>query len=150
MMASPDLAGFREAQATLRAQFGEDVPFFKPLPKTWPPGTPLDPETEAPYDPMIAATASGWASAVAKCSVVARPLGLSRRGVEFDVNTTAVGVFEEGMIVLICGYEEWHAAGLDDATEVEVHAERYLIAQTEQDQLGPGEPERMLAYCQQK
>lgn len=76
-------------------------------------------------------------------------MGLSRRGVENDVQQTAVGNIEEGTIVLIVGYEEWHDADLDEATEVIVHGERYEIAQTEQDQLGPGEPERMLAYCTQ-
>jgi hypothetical protein len=146
----PDLQGFRDAQATLRAKFGEPVPFFTPQAKTYPPGTPLDPETEEPYDPMILPTASGWAVASATASIVARPLGLSRRGVDADIDVTAVGIFEEGTVVLIVGYEEWHAANLDEATECEVHNERYEIVQTEEDQLGPGEPERMLAYCQQK
>lgn len=148
-MEAADLAGFRDAQVRLRQQFGEPVPFFTPQPATYASGVVMDPESGVPMDPTIPALSSGFASAVVTASVVARPLGLSRRGVEYDVAQTAFGNLEEGTIVLIVGYDEWEAANLDAATEVEVHDERYEIEQTEQDQLGPGEPERMLAYCAQ-
>ena len=145
---SPDLEGFREAQATLRSQFGEDVPFFTPTETTYDPSVPLDPETGTPYDPTIAPTASGFASAVVRASVVYRPMGLSRRGIEDDVQTTAVGNLEEGQIVLIVDPDDYEAE-LTEATECEVHEERYLLGQVDFDRLGEGPYHRVIMYAEQ-
>lgn len=148
-----DLEGFREAQATLREQFGQAVPFFIPQAETYDSSVPLDPETGKPYDPTIAPTASGVASAVVNANVVNRPMGLSKRGVEDDIRQTAVGAFEEGVVVLIVGQEDFDE-DLLDATEFEVNNERYEITQHEEDRMGPGapsgEPDRHLFWGAQK
>lgn len=150
----PDLEGFRGAQAKLRAEFGEDIPFFAPTGTTYPPGTPLDPESGEPYDPTILPTASGFASASVRCNVVSRPLGLSRRGIDTDAQITAIGNLEEGQVVLITGYEDYHddslAIDLDDATECIVHGERYVLGMRDEDQLGDGDPARVLIWADQK
>lgn len=153
-MPTPDLEGFADAQARLRAGFGEPVPFFAPTGTTYPPGTPVDPESGEPYDPTVLPTASGFASAAVNCNIVSRPMGLSRRGIDTDVNTTAIGNLEEGQVVLIVGYDDYHddelAIDLDDATEFVVHNERYLISQRDDDQLGDGPPMRVLVWGDQK
>lgn len=146
---SPDLEGFRQASATMRAKLGEDIPFFTPTTTTWDPSVPIDPETGEPYDPTIAPTASGWASAVVRASIVYRPLGMSRRGVEQDIRATAVGRLESGDIVLIVDPDEYEAE-LTEATEAEVHGERYELGQVDYDQMGDGPPHRVLIYGEQK
>lgn len=152
MAVVPDLEGFRDAQAKLRADFGEDIPFFVPSATTWPIGTPIDPESNVPYDPTILPTASGFASASVRSSVVFRPLGLSRRGVADDVKQTEVGRFEAGELALIVGYDDFVANGLDEATEAIVHDERYVINTFDYDRLGedPDGYHRVIIYLDQK
>ena len=50
---TPDLQGFRDAQSELRQLFGQDITFQAKAAATWPLGTPIDPETNEPYDPTI-------------------------------------------------------------------------------------------------
>lgn len=144
----PDLAGFRDASATLRLKFGQDVPFFTPLPTTYPMGTSLDPETGEPFDPTVVPTASGFASAAVRVGVVFRPMGLSRRGIDDDVQSTGVGTFEKGTVVLVADPDEYDAQ-LADATECVVHEERYAITQIEHDRMGEGPFHRVLMYAEQ-
>lgn len=145
MVVEPDLEGFRDAQVLLREKFGEDVPFFTPTPTTYPPGTPVDPETGLPYDPTILPEASGFASAVVRASVVFRPI----RGLSDDTRTTPIGNIEEGEVVVMVGPEDFEEEELDEATEMEVHGERYRIKQTETDQLGDGKPHRVVVHGEQ-
>jgi hypothetical protein len=149
----PDLEGFRDAQALLREHFGQDVPFFTPVEQTWDPSVPLDPETDRPYDPTAVPVASGFASAMVHANVVTRPLGLSRRGVETDIRSTAFGDIEEGTVVLIVGWEDFDPALLE-ATEFQVNEERYTITQHEYDRMGPGapsgDPDRVLFWGEQR
>jgi hypothetical protein len=50
----PNLAGFRDAQVRLNAAMGNDVSFrFAASGFTYPPGTPIDPETGKAMDPFV-------------------------------------------------------------------------------------------------
>lgn len=149
---TPDLQGFRDAQTQLREQFGEEVLFLAPDDAEWPPGTPIDPETNEPYDPTIEAVyPSGGMIDLERivCSIVYRPMGLSRRGIADDIQTTAVGNFEEGAIVLIADPGDYADNDIATATQFVVHNEVYVISQTEEDQLGPGDVQRILIYGEQ-
>lgn len=73
---TPDKAGFAAAQQRLRDKLGMDVTFYGPVVASYAPDVPLDPETGAPYDPMITPTASAAASATVRCSIVQRPFAL--------------------------------------------------------------------------
>jgi hypothetical protein len=59
-----DLAGFADAQSRLRNQFAEEVTFMYPEQFAWPAGTPIDPETDEPYDPTVEPITASAASAV--------------------------------------------------------------------------------------
>jgi hypothetical protein len=126
----PDLAGFREAQLTLVAKTGADVPFFTPVPKTYPPGTLLDPEAGTPYDPTIQPQASGFASASVRCGVAIRPID---RAMDDKTVQSALGLLEEGQGVLIVPSTDYDENDLDHATEVEVHGDRWEITQRTPD-----------------
>lgn len=144
----PDLTGYREAQLTLIAKLGGDVPFFSPTVTTWPPGTVLDPESGVPYDPTILPTASGFASASVRCGVAIRPVGLSRRGIADDAVINALGLIEEGEGILIVPVADYDANNLDAATQVEVHDDRWEITQRTPDGIGNVE-HRKLVYIRQ-
>jgi hypothetical protein len=64
-----DLAGFADAQSRLRNQFAEEVTFMYPEQFAWPAGTPIDPETDEPYDPTVEPITASAASAVVRCDV---------------------------------------------------------------------------------
>lgn len=142
MVVDPNLEGFREAQVTLRQKFGEDVPFFTPSETEYPEGTPLDPESGLPYDPTILPLASGFASAVVRASVVFRPI----QGTRDSTRTTPIGDIEEGSVVVMVSPQDFEEEDLDEATEMEIHGERYRIKQTEYDQLGDGPPHRVIVH----
>lgn len=65
----PSLAGFAEAQDRKRLLLGSPVTFLWPAHVTFPPGTPLSPNTGQPFDPTASAIASSQASASATASV---------------------------------------------------------------------------------
>lgn len=142
MVVDPDLPGFREAQVLLRQKFGEDVPFFTPTETKYPSGTPLDPESGLPYDPTVLPEASGFASASVRASVVFRPI----QGLGDSAKTTPIGDIEEGRVVVMVSPEDFEEEDLEDATELEVHGERYRIKQTEYDQLGDGPAHRVIVH----
>lgn len=120
-MVSPDLAGFRDAAVRMRAEMGEDVPFFTRVEGTYPPNTPIDPETQLPFDPTVAESGSAWASASLRVGVYSRPIA----GMEDDAIANAVGWFEEGNIVLDADPSD--AESVEAAAEVEWQDERYEI-----------------------
>jgi hypothetical protein len=92
---SPDREGFMDAQRRLREKLGRDVCFYTPLPEAFAFASAsgkFDPETKLPYDPQdlaIASGASGFASAVVRCSVVFQPLTTIRRS---ETERTALGI----------------------------------------------------------
>lgn len=144
----PDLAGYREAQLTLVAKLGADVPFFTPTATTYPAGTKMDPETGQPFDPTILPTASGFASAAVRCGVAIRPVGLSRRGISDDTRLAALGLITEGEGILIVPTADFEANDLDAATECEVHGDRWEITQRTPDGIANVE-HRRLVYIRQ-
>ena len=146
MTISPSFAGFADAQARLREQFGHDLTFYTAGVPTWPPGVALDPETGTPYDPTIDPVDTGEAQAIVRVSVVSRPLGLSRTGVSDSSERKAIGWVEEGGVVLIVDPDDWDQ--VENATEFTYADERYAVRQTDHDYLGP--VERYLIYGSQK
>jgi hypothetical protein len=142
----PNLAGFREAQSRLIQEFGEDLTWFFPVEKSWPPGTPIDPETNEPYDPTIQPLASGFTSAVVKAGVISRPIGGARSALSDTIQVEPIGQVKTETIVLSVDYETWIEEALDKATEVEVHSDRFRVNMTNEDQLGDGPPQRVLVY----
>lgn len=143
-MPDPDLNGFREAQVTLIAKLGSNVVFFKPTSTQWPEDAILDPETGEPYDPTVAPTASGFASAVVRCGVVTSTV----RAVD-DALVEAIGVVEEGEAVLLVPEEDYEEAELDDATEAVLYGERYVVSSRDERGIGD-ETHRRLIWIQQK
>lgn len=143
MSPSPDLPGFRDATIRMRAEMGTDVAFFAPQAETYPAGTPLDPETGKPFDPVIQATASGFTSAAVRAGLYTKPVPSSR---EDDAIANAVGWFEAGNIVLDVDINDEDL--IADATEVEVRGERYAIADSDRDGVGDVE-HRVLVFARQ-
>jgi hypothetical protein len=146
METSPDLAGYTEAQAHLRAKFGQVVPFFIPTETVWP-DVPLD-EEGMPIDPSVFPLASGFASASATCSVINRPIAGGARGVKPTTQDTAIGIKARHELVLVTGKDEFEAQNLDAAAELEVYGLRYTIRDTLPDQIGPGATQRMLIFVE--
>lgn len=119
-----DLAGFADAQQRLRDELGETVVFYADPVVTFPPGTPLDPETGVPFDPTVTATSSAAASATARCSVA-----LDIKGQQ--LKQSAAGIDDVTHVVLITG--SGAAASLTDMTEFDLHDERYKITAQKPD-----------------
>lgn len=70
-MSAPDVQGFIEAQERLNDELGEDVTFIALLPKVWPAGTQLDPETNEPFDPIIKPESGGdEVATVVRCTPI--------------------------------------------------------------------------------
>jgi hypothetical protein len=146
MTPTPDLEGYEEAQANLRAQLGQVVPFFIPTATVWPPGVPLDAAGE-PIDPSIPPLASGYASAAVTCSVANRPI----RGQGMLIPQTedvAIGIASHSMLLLIMSKAEFDDNGIDAATQCEVFGKRYKIEAVQPDQVGPGPVQRMQIFVE--
>lgn len=115
----PDLAGFRAAQQRKRDELGEDVLFLHEPSITFPPGTPTDPETGRPYDPVLTPTASARASAIVRCAVAVD------WGTREDVEDTPAGIFARGDVMAIA--PSGAASAIDGAIELEVRGVRYSV-----------------------
>lgn len=145
MATTPDFAGFTEAQERLRAAFGHAIVFTIPGAVVWPPGTALDPESGTPFDPSVAPESTGETTTTVTVSVVDRPMGLSRRGIDDSVERKAIGWVEEGGVVLIVNTEDWPL--IRDAESFVYADSTYAIRQIEHDFLGAAE--RYLIYGSQ-
>lgn len=146
MAVSPDFTGFRDAQVRLRDNFGHDLSFYTPVAASYASGVALDPESGDPYDPTLSPTSGGgFTATTVRVSVVARPMGLSKHGIDDDARKTAIGWLERGALVLVVEPEDWPLVSA--ATEVEYANERYAIRQTDHDYLGP--VDRYLIYAEQ-
>lgn len=140
-----DLAGFREAQITLREQFSQDVTFIRYDEPTYPSGTAMDPESGVPYDPTIAATASGITEIPASAEVF-RGQRASDEGAE-EV-ATAIGEIETGQAVLAIDPED--LAEIQGATEVVIDGETYRVTTAvDSPSVGPLPPDRTLIWVEQ-
>lgn len=94
-----DLAGFAAAQQRLRSQFGETVWFIQAESVTFPPGTPIDPVTNKPYDPAIAASTMVAASASAQCDVFFRAISRGGMGHEYAQSAEGIRNFSLSMLI---------------------------------------------------
>lgn len=124
----PDLAGFSEAQQRLRSAFGEPVVFLAPVESVWPDGTPVDPETNRPYDPVLAATSSGQASALVNATVAVRPYGKP------EAEWTALGATERDHVMLISDIAA--ASACEGAESFVVRDESYKVTAMRPDGIG--------------
>jgi hypothetical protein len=126
--ASPDLAGFEDAQQRLRNSLGEPVVFLFPDQLEWLDGTALDPETGRPYDPMAEPTASAGASAtVPNCDVAIRAQ-------DEDTRFSALGFTESEDVLVICSSGQASAAS--GAESAVVRDERYMVMAQRFDGIG--------------
>lgn len=96
MATRPDIAGFRDAMERKRGEMSEEILFLAEVSVTFPPGTPTDPETGKPYDPVLVPTASARASATAMCEVAYRTTGIQEEAGAF-------GYVENTDVMLIAG-----------------------------------------------
>lgn len=119
MSSGPDLAGFGDAQARKREAFGRRVDFLGEVLMTFPPGTPIDPETGHPHDPTIRPSASGQARASATCEVV------STEGKAGGQEFSPLGVTGHHHVLAICppGVKQLASAAVD----MEIDGERHEI-----------------------
>lgn len=69
-MAAPNVEGFVNAQADLRARLGSPVVFKVPVVPTWPGGTKLNPTTGEPYDATIKRTNPPFTEITKTCLVI--------------------------------------------------------------------------------
>lgn len=141
-MTEPDIAGYAEAQALLRAKFGRPVPFFIPTPTVWPGGIPVDAQG-TPIDPTVAPLASGFASATVNCNVAAKPA----HG-QFVAPATdgPLGLVDHRSLVLIMDFADY--AAVAEATEAEVFGRRYKVETAQPDQVGGTDPQRYLVFVE--
>lgn len=142
---NPDFEGFADAQVRLRQQFGQDVIFYSGGSASYASGVSLN-DDGVPFDPSIKPIASGKTATTVRVSLVNRPMGLSRRGIDNTVERQAIGWLEAGGIVAIVDAEDWHL--LADAEEAQWADEYYAIRQSDHDFLGP--VDRYLLYMEQK
>lgn len=132
MADTPDIAGFVDAHQRLRAELGETVTFLEPLEVSFPPGTPIDPETGEPYDPVITASARATASGAqtdVRCSVSFKPLSGQ------EVIGGAGGFRDRTHVMVIAGIE--YREQIEACGEFLLRGERYSItAQKPDDAFG--------------
>jgi hypothetical protein len=145
MEPTPDLEGYVGAQERLRAQFGQEVPFFTPTTTVWPSGVPVD-ASGVPIDPSVAPLASGFASAAVTCSVTNRPVRATR--LTPPTEDEAIGIMSHSMLLLVMSKKEFDTNAIEDATECEVYEKRYKIESASPDQIGPGEVQRMQIFVE--
>lgn len=115
----PDLAGFADAQGRLREAFAEPVVFIRPPELVWPSGTPIDPETGAPYDPTIDPVSWSDDTAEIPCDILTQPL------TKDDVTWTALGATERDHAIFIAA--SGTASAASGASAVVARDEDYMV-----------------------
>jgi hypothetical protein len=141
-MTDPDIAGFAEAQATLRAKFGRPVPFFTPIPTVWPTDVPADAQG-VPLDPTVAPLASGYSTVVASASIASRPVQGNLAPAAED---GPIGIVDARDLLLIMEPADFEQ--VEGATECEIFRARYKITDTKPDQLGGEDVQRYLIFTE--
>jgi len=136
-MVGPNIAGFMEAQSRLRNLLGSSATFRVPVGATYPPGTPVDPQSGRPYDPTIQPTTpASTIDKVHKVGVVLRqPSG---RGGTIAVSWS--GLRRSDTVIL--ELDEAVALDVEDATTVSIKGLDFKIAEVRSD---PGLDNRYLA-----
>ena len=122
-----NMDGFVAAQRKLRSQFGEEITFFGPPIVTWPPDTPIDPQTGTPYDPTIEAVDNVSQEVRVKCNVVFTAAGP-------DVEFSAAGTTERTHVMLIADIDD--APAISPALEFECRGEGYRVTSQKADGIG--------------
>lgn len=138
---SPSLNGFADAQDQKRGLLGSDVTFLQAAQVTFPPGTPINPDTSEPYDPTIEPAASAQASAVVRCGVYFRALV---RGSGGEAAAGAAGWEEVTRIFAIAPYAA--RPQIEGSVELIFHEDRFKIHTIKVDELVTGY-RRMLVYA---
>lgn len=133
-MIAPNLTGFRDAMARKRAAFAETVTFWRPDAHAWPPGTPIDPETNLPYDPVLAAEATERVS-------VDVPANIAIRGQE-DAAVNAAGWFDNTHALAIVNLAS--RGEVQDATHFVARGVEYQVVVRRAD--GVAGEDRYLLY----
>lgn len=139
-MPSADLAGFADAQRRLRQQFGETCVFLQPPILTYPGGTPIDPDTAMPYDPVTQPTASAQASAAVNCNVVFVAMGRTSEDADRE---GAAGFADRTRIMLIADLAD--RALCEGAVTVLLREHAYQVTSEKAD--GIGALQRWLTYA---
>lgn len=131
MTPSPDIAGFREAQARLRQKMGQDVAFSIPETPQWAPGVQLDPETGRPYDPTIEPTAGGGFTTVThRVSVIFRPI---RGRLQDETEATAMGIVSDDTAALLMDPADYPS--VESAVKFDLNGTDYKITEAVPDGL---------------
>jgi hypothetical protein len=135
-----NIAGFGDAQQRLRAQFGESAVFLQAPVFSYPGGTPIDPDTDRPYDPVIQPSASAQASATVNVSVSFVAQG--RTSEDADREGPA-GFADRTRVMLIADLADRPLC--EGAVTVLLRDGRYQVTSMKAD--GIGELQRWLTYA---
>lgn len=136
-----DITGFGDAQRRLRARFGEPCVFLQPPVMTYPGGTPIDPDTGAPYDPVIMPTASAQASAMVNCNVSFVAMGRTSEDADRE---GAAGFADRTRVMLIANLEDRE---LCEGAVTVVLRDDWRMQITSMKADGIGELQRWLIYA---
>lgn len=123
-MSTPDLGYYADAQRRHRADFGERVDFSGEPEVTFPPGTPVDPETGEPYDPRVEPTEEVVPSASAICNV-------AWRSSSDDADSGALGEMDSTNVLLIT--DEDRGPLLAGMVGFELRGQQYVITAQKAD-----------------
>lgn len=139
-MPSADIAGFADAQQRLRQQFGESCVFLQAPVFTYAGATPIDPDTGAPYDPVIQPTSSAQASAAVNCNVAFVAMGRTSEDADRE---GAAGFADRTRVMLISDISD--RALCEGAVTVLLRQHAYQVTSQKAD--GVGALQRWLTYA---
>lgn len=139
MIQSPDIAGFKAAQTRLRDVLGTEANFKVPGPRTYPPGTQLDPQTSRPYDPAIRPLTEPVTTKTHKVGVLTRV-----PNARFEPEKSTWGGLRRGDTIII-QMDPAVATDVQDATEVEIKGLNFTISEVIPD---PSLDDRFLGYLE--
>lgn len=140
-MATANIQGFIDAQASLRTMFGAAVTFKVPVTKTWPEGTKINPDTNLPYDSTIQETSAEFTDVVKTCLIIAKQGSPLRP--QADTRTTAAGDLS-GMDIIL-DIAEADKEDVNEAVEMIVNTLTYRIEEMKPFSIA-GEGYRWLVY----
>lgn len=143
-MATPNIAGFKDAMSRLRQATGSPCTFHVPQTPVWPTGTKVDPHTGRPYDPTIKAdSGSGYDDVVKTCGVIFKDASRLRPGA--DTRFEAGGEFSGMDAILDLDVSDY--PDVEGAVRVSVFGMELKI-----EEWKPGglvTQDRWLVYCQE-
>lgn len=142
MTPTPDILGFRAAQRRLRQEMGSTATFKVPVEPVWPMGTPLDPQTQRPYDPTVEPDSGGDFTLVEKVvGLVFRPIKVN---VEDPVGDDVHGGIRHGeSIAMSVEVEDYEDVRL--ATQVNLAGTEYKVTSIITD---PGTDDRYIVFAE--